>query len=89
MCLDQSDKIRGRIPGQRRFGEVRIRGEEMLRLTVEVCEIAASAAGDQNLLAGAFGALDDGDPASAFARLYRAHESSGPCAENDRVELLK
>jgi hypothetical protein len=49
---------------------------------VNVGEIAASAAGDQNLFAGTVGALENRDVASPPARLNGAHESGGAGSKN-------
>ena len=86
MLLDQRDEIRGRVAGQRRLGEMRIRREEILRLAVQVGEIAAAAAGNQNLLAQSVGVLEDRDAASALAGLDGAHQARRASAENQCVE---
>ena len=82
MLFDQGDEVRRRIAGQRRFREVRIRGEEIFRLAMDIGEIASAAAGDEDFLAGAIGVLDHRDAASAFAGLDRAHQPGGAAAEN-------
>ena len=50
MLLDECKEIRRRVARQRRLREVGIRREEILGLAVEVGEIAAAAAGDENFL---------------------------------------
>ena len=85
MLLDQGDEVRGRILRQRRLREVRVRGEKIVRCTVEVCEITAPAAGDENLLANTIGALKYCDAAPAFAGLHRAHQSGRASPENQGV----
>ena len=68
MLLDQRDEVRGRVPGQRRFREVRICGKEILRLAIKVGEITAASAGDQNLLAGTIRALQNRRRAARVCR---------------------
>ena len=55
---------------------------------MEIGKIAASAAGDQDLLADAPGAFQHGHAPSALARLDGAHEPSRTAAENDDVKVL-
>jgi hypothetical protein len=55
---------------------------------VDVGEITAAAAGNENLLAGTIGVLNYGDVAPAFAGLHRAQESRGPGAKNQRIKLV-
>ena len=88
MLFDQRDEIRGRVAGQRRLGEMRIGREEILGLAVEVGEVAAAAAGDENLLAQAVGVFEHGDAASALAGLDGAHQARCAAAENQCVEVM-
>jgi hypothetical protein len=55
--LDQTQKIHGRIAGQRGLRKVDIGGEEIFRSRMQVCEIAAASARDQNFLANSIGAF--------------------------------
>ena len=87
MLFDQRDEIRGRVPRQRGFREVFVRGNEIFRLAMNVGEITASPAGDQNFLADAIGMLEHGDAPPAFAGLDRAEESSGAAAKNHSVKF--
>ena len=52
---------------------MRIAGEKILRATVNIGEVAASAAGDQNFLAAAVGVLENGDAPPALPRFDGAH----------------
>ena len=85
MLLDQGDEVRRRKFRERRLREVRISGGEIVRLTVEVREVAAAAAGDENLLADTISALQNRDAATALASLQRAHQSGGASAENQGI----
>ena len=53
---------------------------------MNVGEVAASAAGDEDLFADAVGVLEDTDAASALACLDGAYESCGASAEDYGVE---
>jgi hypothetical protein len=87
MLFDQRNEIRGRVPCQRGFREVFICGNEILRLAMNVGEITAPPAGDQNLLPDSIGALKHGDTPPAFAGLYRAKQTGGPSAKNQGVKF--
>jgi hypothetical protein len=45
---DQRHEIGGGVAGERRFGEVRVGGDKIFRPAIEVGEIAAPAAGDED-----------------------------------------
>jgi hypothetical protein len=55
---------------------------------MEVREIAAASAGDENLLARAIGTFQDRDAPAAFARLDRAHQPRGSGAQNYRIKFV-
>jgi len=59
---------------------VRIGAEEVFGLGAEVGEVAAAAAGDEDLFAGAVGVVEEEDAASSFAGLDGGHEACGACA---------
>ncbi len=61
VLLDQGDDVGGREAGEGGFGEVRVRGEEVFGAGVDVGEVAAAAAGDEDLLADAVGVIEDED----------------------------
>ena len=88
MLFHQHDEIRRGERGQGRFGEVRIGGNEVFRLAVQVGEVAASAAGNQDLLADALGALQHYHTSSALAGFDGAHEPRRSAAQDDDVKLL-
>ena len=52
---------------------------------MQVGEVAASAAGDEDLLADAVGALQDGNPASALAGFDGAHQPGSACAQDQHI----
>ena len=54
---------------------------------MQVGEVAASAAGDQDLFADALSALQHGHAASALAGFNGTHQPGGAGAENDYIEL--
>jgi hypothetical protein len=82
MFINESNEIVGRETGKGGFGEVGIGGDKVFRRGMNVREIAAAAAGDENFLPNAVGVFDDGHAAAAFARLDGAKEACGACAKN-------
>ena len=68
---------------------MRIRREKILRLAINVGEVAAASTGDEDLLARAISVLEDGNTASALARFDGAHQSGGAGTKNDCVEAMR
>ena len=66
---------------------MRIRRKELLRLAIEIGEIATSSPGDQNFFANAIRALKYYDAPPALAGLDRAEEPSGARAQYDRINF--
>jgi hypothetical protein len=58
MLFEESDEIRGSEPGESRFGEVRIRREKIFGSGVEIGEVAATTAGNEDFLADAVSVLE-------------------------------
>ena len=88
MLFDQSDKIRRRIPRQRRFGKVRIRRNEILGPAINIREIAAPAARNQNLFAEPLGMFEHRHAPPPLARLDRAHQSRSATAKNQSIKFV-
>ncbi len=88
VLLHQRNEIRGRVARQRGLGKVRIGGDEIFRTAVQVGEVAAPAAGDQDLFADALGPLQHGHAAPAPAGFNGAHQAGCSAAENDHVKTL-
>jgi hypothetical protein len=65
---------------------MRIRGNKVSRQAMEVGEIAASAAGDQDFLSQAVGMFQDCDVAAALAGFDGAHQSRRAATENKCIE---
>src|SRR5258708_26385251 len=63
-------------------------GDKVFRLAMQVGEVAAAAAGNQDLFADARGTFEHGDAASALARFDGAYEPSRTAAENDDVKVV-
>lgn len=82
MFFKESKKIGGGEAGERGFGEVGICGNKIFRRGVNVGEIAAATAGDENFFADAVGVLEDGDSAATLPCLNGAEEASGAGAED-------
>jgi hypothetical protein len=78
--FDERDDVGGGEAGERGFGEVRVGGEEALGPAVEVGEVAASSAGDEDLLADALGMIEDEDAAPAAACFDGTHQAGRACS---------
>ena len=65
-----------------------ISADEILRAAMDICEIASAAAGDENFLADAIGALKDGNATSAFAGFGCAEKSRCAGAEDESVKFV-
>ena len=66
MALDQRDEVRRGVAGQRRTGEARIGGQEALGPDITVGEVAAPAAGNQDLLARRLRMIEQEDAAATL-----------------------
>ena len=82
MLLDECQEIMRSKASQGGFGEVRIGGKEIFGCGVNVGEIAAAAAGDENLFADAVGMFDHSDAAAAFAGFDGTEKACGAGAED-------
>jgi hypothetical protein len=85
MALNESDEISRRVAGERGFRKVGVCGEEIVGARVEVGEVAAASAGDEDLFADAVGVVEDEGASAASAGFDGAHESGGSGAEDDYV----
>ena len=66
-----------------------IGGEEVLRLAVNVGEVAAASAGDEDFLADAVGVFKDGDATATLAGLDGAQQTGSATADDQNVEFLR
>src|ERR1700742_3902408 len=80
MLLNEGEEILWRVTSERRLGKVRIARQEVFRAAVDIGEIAAAAAGDENFLSRPLGKIEDGDAPSSFACFNGAHQSCCACA---------
>ena len=77
VLFDQREEVLRGEAGERGLGEMRVGGEEVFRRGVAVGEVAAAAAGDEDLLAGAVGVVEHEHAAAAAAGFDGAHEAGG------------
>jgi len=84
--LDQADEIGGSEACQGGLGEVRIGREEVGGLAMNVGEVTATTSRDENLAAGAIGALEYDNFLAPTTGFDGAHEPGGAATENERVE---
>jgi hypothetical protein len=55
---------------------------------MNIGEVAAAAAGDENLFAQAVGMLEDADAPSSLARFNGAHQAGGTSAKDQSIETI-
>src|SRR5208337_4580492 len=89
MFFDEGEEVCGGVACQGGFGEVGIRGEEILRLAMNVGEVAAAPAGDEDFFADAVSVFQDGDAAAALARFDGAQQACSAAADYQNVEFLR
>ena len=87
MFFDEGDEIGGSVAGEGGLGEVGIRREEIFRPAMNVGEVAAASAGDEDFFADAVGVFEDGDAAAALAGFDGAHEAGSAGTENEHIEV--
>jgi hypothetical protein len=86
MVLDEGDEVGGGVAGERGFREMGIGGEEIFRTAVEVGEVTAASAGDEDFFTGAVGAFEESDASVAAARFDGGHEAGGAGADDEDIE---
>ncbi len=82
----ERQKIRRRIAAQGAAAEMRIFGEEVLRRRARVGEVAAPAAGDENLCAGLGIVVEQHHPLAPRARRDGTHETRRTGADYDDIK---
>ena len=85
--FDHGEEVLRGEAGEGGLGKVRVGGEEVFRGGIAIREVAAAAAGDEDLLAGTLVRLEDEDAAPAASRLNGAHKAGGAGAEDEDVDF--
>ncbi len=85
VLLDERDEVLRGIAREGRTGEVRVFGEIVFGRGVEVGEVGAASAGDEDLGAGTVGVVEDEGAAVAFGGFDGGHEAGGAGSEDDDV----
>ena len=88
VLLDEGDDVGRGEGGEGGLGEVRILGEEVFGAGVEVGEVAAASAGDENFFAGFFGVVDEEGAAATAAGFDGAHKACGSGTEDGYVDVF-
>jgi len=88
MVFNERDKVRRCVTSKRRFGEVRIGTNEIMRRAVKIREIASPAAGNKNFLARAFTALQDRDSSPTFAGFDAAHQARSSSTDDQSIKFV-
>jgi hypothetical protein len=83
--FDEGDEVAGCVAGEGGLGEVRVVAEEVFGAGAEVGEVAAAAAGDEDLAAGLFAVVEQEDAPVVAAGLGGGEEASSAGAEDDGV----
>ena len=85
VLFDERDHVRGGETGECGAGEVRVRGEEVLRRAAEIGEVGAAAAGDEDFAPGTVGVVKQKDASTAAAGLHRAHHAGRAGTEDQDI----
>lgn len=86
MAPNQGDEVGLRVAAQRRGAEVRVAGQEAIGRHVEVGEVAASPARDQDLCSHLVRMLEQDDLATTLPRRQRTHQPGGARSQDNGVE---
>jgi hypothetical protein len=89
VALDKFEEVLRLIESQSRFGEVRIRGDEVSRSAMNIGEVAAASARDEDLAAGLGIVFEEEDSPVALTGGGGAHETGGASAKDDDVEFTR
>jgi hypothetical protein len=84
--LDESDKIRRRVARQRGAREMRVVREKVLGPAVDVGEVAAAAAGDEDLATDLIVAFEHHDAPAPLPCPRGAEQTRRAATENDQIE---
>jgi hypothetical protein len=87
VLLDEGEEVLRGVAREGGFGEVRVGGEKVFGAGVEVGEVAAASAGDEDFFAGAVCVVEDEGAAIAPASFDGGHEAGGACAEDEDVDF--
>ena len=66
-----------------------VAGDEVFRCAMNIGEVAASAAGDEDFLSWLFRALEYSDTASALAGFDSTHQSGSSCSQDQDVVFVQ
>src|ERR1700745_1506221 len=86
MLLYQRDEVGRSVSGERGLAEMRVRRQKVLRLAMQIGEIAAATAGDEDLFPEAIGALHHRNAAASLPCLDSAHQAGSAATQYNRIE---
>lgn len=66
---------------------MRICRQEIVRTAIQIGEVTAASAGNEDLLADAIGVFEHSDATSALASREGTHQAGRASAKNDRVKI--
>ena len=87
-AVDEVDEVLRGIASEGGAAEAGVVGPEAVGVGMQVGEVAATAAGDEDLFAGLAGVIEHEDAAAAAGGGGGGHQPGGAGAEDDDVDLL-
>ena len=88
MLLNQRYEVGRGVSGEGGLAEMRIGGDKVFWEAHQIGKVAAAAAGDEDLVAGALGMFKNGNPASTLPCFNGTHQASGASAEDNCIKFL-
>ena len=85
--MDEFNEMARRVERERGLGEVWVGGKKAARLAVNVGEVAAASAGDEDFTAGQAAVIEKGYAASTLAGHGCAHQARGSGSQNNYVKF--
>jgi hypothetical protein len=88
MLFDEAHEVRRSVTGERRLREVWIGGKKIFRAGMQVGEVAAPAARNQNFLADPVSAFQQQNASLPLTGLDGTHQAGGASSEDDDIVLI-
>src|SRR5206468_12008533 len=85
VLFDERNKVRRCVSNQRRFAEVWIGGKKVLRVRVDISEVATPAARDGDFLSDSIRMFQNQDSTPALAGFNRTKKTGGSSANHDDI----
>jgi len=89
VAVDEGEEVLRAVAGEGGLGEVGVLREEVGGGAVDVGEVAAASAGNEDFAAGLAAVFEKGDAAAALAGSGGAHQAGCARAEDNDIELAR